>query len=451
MLIPLQRLIITAITLASQAFASPIPRPEGRAYSPPALSTGSVVLIADTTADAADDDAAAIADAPPVWIGVRATPIPPSLAAHIGATGVMIGNIVKGSPADQAGLQQYDVIVGLRESQIDDLQELINGVSEVGAGNAASLTIIRGAQRQKLEIRPADRPAEAQYEYKYEEPMPEVNTMSMRGQRMHLGPDGKWVIEDLGPLTGLPDALKELKTFDLKNWSQFGPMMLRGIDPPHLNDLSLWGGMRFGKDDPNAQVEINVQVSEDGQNLAIHRTPDGKVTVTRTDDKGNQTTETYDSLDQFRERDAKGFEAYQRFSGYGSSGVFFQTRPDLGQLPGLQRDFQAQIEGAMRQAREQAEQFRLEAEKLRQQRDELRRQGAPDRGGSNRDEAGAQTAPRGKAGDGVQVLSVTVADNGSVKVTVRERGRKATYEFESKAKLQKDKPELYEKLRDFLE
>lgn len=446
MLFPIYRVIIGLLTLASSAAASPFPRPESRGFALSAVPAGSGVLLADAGAGVGDDSAA-VAETPPVWIGVRATPIPPSLAAHIGGVGVMIGNIVKGSPADLAGLQQYDVIVGLQDRQIDDLQELINGVAEVGAGNSATLTIIRGAQRQKLEIRPAKRPAEVQHEYKYEEPTPEVNTMSMRGQRMRLGPDGRWVIEDLGPLTGLPDALKELKAFDLKNWSQFGPLFWRGLDP-QWNDLSLWGGMRFGHDDPNARVEINVQVSEDGQTIAIHRAPDGKVTVTRSDEKGNQSTETYDSLDQFREKDAKGFEAYQRFSGYGSSGVFFQTRPDLSRIPALQRDFQAQIEEAMRQAREQAEQLRLEAERLRQQRDQLHRPGGADRGGSRSGAASSAARPRG---DELQVLSVTVDDNGGVKVTVRERGRRATYEFESKDQLQQEKPELYEKLKDFLE
>src|SRR5690606_24363011 len=47
------------------------------------------------------------------WLGVQLSPVPAALAHHLNLAdnGVMIANIFEGSPADQSGLDRYDIVI----------------------------------------------------------------------------------------------------------------------------------------------------------------------------------------------------------------------------------------------------------------------------------------------------------------------------------------------------
>ena len=68
------------------------------------------------------------------WIGIRIAPVSSELASHLKlkeGAGLMISNIVKGSPADKAGLGRYDVMLKVAGKAIDkgpvQLITLFNG------------------------------------------------------------------------------------------------------------------------------------------------------------------------------------------------------------------------------------------------------------------------------------------------------------------------------------
>ena len=148
-------------------------------------------------ADDADEDVI-VQQAPAQWIGVRLAPIPEALAAHIGKAGVMVANVAKGSPADTAGLERYDVIVAFDGQKVDDGQDLMQAVGGSKAGTASKLELIRGGQKQKLSITPAKRPESDNVEYKYEEPAQDVLMQpQMQGHVLRMGPGGNWIMEQV--------------------------------------------------------------------------------------------------------------------------------------------------------------------------------------------------------------------------------------------------------------
>jgi serine protease Do len=73
------------------------------------------------------------------WLGVSVQPLTPELSKSFGATqesGVLVADVMSGSPADQAGLQPGDVILefnGRRIAAPSDLQRAV-GLTEPGSG-----------------------------------------------------------------------------------------------------------------------------------------------------------------------------------------------------------------------------------------------------------------------------------------------------------------------------
>jgi serine protease Do len=88
------------------------------------------------------------------WLGVSAKQVTPEIAAAAGLqepTGAFVTEIVKGSPAEKAGLRRGDVIVELDGKKILDPSELPRMVAFGHIGKAVTLNILR--QGKPLEIK----------------------------------------------------------------------------------------------------------------------------------------------------------------------------------------------------------------------------------------------------------------------------------------------------------
>jgi len=84
------------------------------------------------------------------FIGIRYQPLTPrqAIAAGLenGITGVLLLEIVSGSPAAQAGLRPNDVITKIDDRQIDAQNPLLSVMRTYRPGDRVSLTIVRGGQ-----------------------------------------------------------------------------------------------------------------------------------------------------------------------------------------------------------------------------------------------------------------------------------------------------------------
>ncbi|MFQ3614449.1 MAG: HhoA/HhoB/HtrA family serine endopeptidase [Cyanobacteriota bacterium] len=75
--------------------------------------------------------------------------------------GVLIGQVIPGSPAEQIGLQEGDVITQINDQPIRDAEQVQQMVEATGVGNALNVRVIRDGQEQAFEVRTGVLPAES--------------------------------------------------------------------------------------------------------------------------------------------------------------------------------------------------------------------------------------------------------------------------------------------------
>jgi len=391
--------------------------------------------------DVKDDQPAAgmpLNQLPGVWIGVRVTPVPEALAAHLEREGMMLANLVADSPADRAGLERYDVVVSFGGKPIGSMQDLVDAIAQTGAGNEAEIVVLRKGQEQTLRITPAERPAEGTYEYKYPEPKPEDASNFVRyfGHRLQRDPQGNWVLEPLGRLRDLPDPLKDMLKDSDPAWQQWLDRW-RGFQTDPFKPAPDHGWPRWPSldQDQDAKVEIFLKVERDGSTISIQRSPDGSLSVERTDPNGERRSATYESLDQLREQDSEAYDVYRRYSGY-RTGRMILVPPGVKDLPDLQFDFQAKIEQQLEKARERMRKALEDAGRAREDAGRTLKRWKSRR----QDDAGATS----------EFVSI-INNNGRISITIEKDGDRQHYEFDSLEQLKSSEPELYERFKDMIE
>lgn len=92
----------------------------------------------------------------PGWLGVWVQPIPRALKAQLAhliksGEGLMVTRVENGSPAQQAGMQRYDVLLTLDGQKLYTPEQLARLVQHEKANNEIELDIIRQAQLMTLQ------------------------------------------------------------------------------------------------------------------------------------------------------------------------------------------------------------------------------------------------------------------------------------------------------------
>lgn len=389
-------------------------------------------------------DAGQAAPASSVWIGVRLTPVPEAVRAHISRDGLMISNIVSGSPADDAGLKRYDVITSFNGTSVTRMEELTAAIAEAGENKASIIGVLRGGNQLELSITPASRPTDAAaMKYKHEDaPGPDASPEAQYfGHRFQRDATGNWVLEPLGRLPGLPDDVKNSLN-DLSNpaWQQWHDMF-KGLttDPlrfrvqPDNDDPDRFLFFYPESGDENANVEIRISASENGETITIQRGPDGTMTVERVDANGKRSETTYATQDELRNGDAEAYRTFRRYSGYRSRPMI-TLPPDMKNLQPMQQDFQEKIQKALERAREQTERALQGAGRTR---DLVREQ--------NR----MRTQTNVSDGTTSESISLTI-DDGRIRLSISKDGDTKSYEFENADDFKNAEPDLYKKYEALL-
>ncbi|HUU97979.1 MAG TPA: PDZ domain-containing protein [Phycisphaerae bacterium] len=371
--------------------------------------------------------------APKAWLGVSTSPVPEALKAHIGRGGLMIGNIVVDSPADEAGLQRYDVVVSFDGKAIEEMEDLLQALRDTEQGKTVEMVVIRKGKETKLTVTPGERPKDAAWEYKYEQEEEAVldDTFIFRGHQLKLGPGGDVILQPLGRLKDLPDPLRSLQ------------LLQRGDDDEDLI-------FRFDTDD-EAHGEMEIKIDRDGEVLVIHRTKDGKVTVERADKEGETSSATYDSVEELKKEDPEAYKMLHQ-GGFGhAEGLNWIFRyPGLEELPKLQKRYQTHIDLNLQEILEKVREAQGDAGRTAEIALEQYRE-AREKAGRAKGEA-RKKLERWVSKKAAEVdLDITVADDGSISVSVRKGDTRVSYEFKSKDDFKEREPELFEKFRDALE
>ncbi|WP_050464233.1 Do family serine endopeptidase [Herbaspirillum autotrophicum] len=95
------------------------------------------------------------------WIGVEPQDITPELAESFGLTkktGAIIAGVLKGGPADKAGLKPGDILISVEGKPVTDTTEMLNLIAQLTPGQKAKMTVLRKSQETVLEITVGKRP-----------------------------------------------------------------------------------------------------------------------------------------------------------------------------------------------------------------------------------------------------------------------------------------------------
>jgi serine protease Do len=87
------------------------------------------------------------------WLGVSIQDLTADLAKSLGIkqkTGVVVADVVKGSPAEKAGLKRGDVITQFEGKAIENSIELRNMATATAPGKTAKITIVRDGKEQTV-------------------------------------------------------------------------------------------------------------------------------------------------------------------------------------------------------------------------------------------------------------------------------------------------------------
>ncbi|MBI5184349.1 MAG: Do family serine endopeptidase [Nitrospinae bacterium] len=89
------------------------------------------------------------------WLGVLIQKITPEMAASFGLAnteGALVGDVVKDSPAEKAGVRRGDVIVEFDGKKVSSMEELPKLVAATKPGKDAELTTIRDGKRKTFRV-----------------------------------------------------------------------------------------------------------------------------------------------------------------------------------------------------------------------------------------------------------------------------------------------------------
>jgi len=93
------------------------------------------------------------------WLGVSIRDLTPDLQKSMKlnvSKGALIAEVVKGGPADEAGLQKNDVVTAYQGKEIPDASSLQNQVANTSIGQEITLTVLQKGKSRDVKVRIGD-------------------------------------------------------------------------------------------------------------------------------------------------------------------------------------------------------------------------------------------------------------------------------------------------------
>lgn len=97
------------------------------------------------------------------WLGVGIQDLTDELASQFGVKpgdGVLVGNVMKDSPADKGGLKTGDVLLEFNNTKISDVHQLQREVAQASVGSTVRLRVLREKQPMTVSVVLGEQPTE---------------------------------------------------------------------------------------------------------------------------------------------------------------------------------------------------------------------------------------------------------------------------------------------------
>jgi serine protease DegQ len=95
------------------------------------------------------------------WVGVEPQDINPELVAAFGlvkSTGTVIVDVLKGGPAEKAGIKKGDILISVGDKPVTDTVSMLNLVAQLSPGEKVKMTILRKTSEAKIDVTVGKRP-----------------------------------------------------------------------------------------------------------------------------------------------------------------------------------------------------------------------------------------------------------------------------------------------------
>lgn len=103
------------------------------------------------------------------WLGVYIQQVTPEIAEQFDlkeAEGVLVGDVIEDSPAEEAGLARGDVIIAVNQAAVNTPQELQDTIRAMEIGEKAELTVKRDGKESIFVVKIAEMPSDEDIEIK---------------------------------------------------------------------------------------------------------------------------------------------------------------------------------------------------------------------------------------------------------------------------------------------
>ncbi|HJV87881.1 MAG TPA: Do family serine endopeptidase [Noviherbaspirillum sp.] len=95
------------------------------------------------------------------WIGVEPQDITPELAESFGLSrksGAIIAGVLKGGPADKAGIKPGDILIEVEGKPVSDTTDMLNLIAQLTPGRKAKMIVIRKNHESSIDVTVGTRP-----------------------------------------------------------------------------------------------------------------------------------------------------------------------------------------------------------------------------------------------------------------------------------------------------
>lgn len=153
-----------------------------------------------------------------IGVSLDMMPLPELLTKHLGLSpgeGIRIRNVQRDSAADKAGLERDDIIIGFEGKPVEDNEQFVEAVRQMGVGKEVTLQIIHLGKRKDIKLKLGRFEGESGWnDWKYP-PEPEAMQLWRPGKIFRLKPDEKSWREITLPevKTRIKDFFKEVYSF----------------------------------------------------------------------------------------------------------------------------------------------------------------------------------------------------------------------------------------------